>query len=178
MRASTLNNYRERTAWLRKVKAGEVAVVPGEFKHFESLKEFCKMKEDSFGIISYNSLKVAASMVGICDESTDMRWEEFKFLFHQVKDIVDQSIVSAPPVLPSPHILAEQALLDAHICSMAYIELLGFLSSLSGTIVTNPTLASDKIRIQLEISKAKFKAIISHANNYDGEKPALTLIKN
>lgn len=135
------------------------------------------MKGDSFAIIAYNSLKSAASHGEVGDDRNDICWQEFKLLFSQVKDVVDISIVSVAPVLPNAHVLAELALLDAHICSMAYIELLCFLSSLAGTITTNPNLAADRVRIQLEISKAKFKSVISHASNYDGAKPCLTLIK-
>jgi hypothetical protein len=178
MRASTLDNYRERVIWLRKVKAGEIAVNPGEYKYFDSLKEFCKMKGVSFTIIAYNSLKSAANLVNSNGESSVLAWGELKFLFHQAKDTVDMSMASVSPLLPNSEILAEQALLDAHICSMAFLELLGFLSSLSETLDSNPGLAADKVRIQLEISKAKFKSIISYANNCFGAKPALTLIKN
>ena len=177
MRASTLNNYRGRIVWLQKVKAGEIIVDHKNCKYVASIKQFCKMKVDAFAIIAYNSLKSAASHGEVGDDRNDICWGEFKLLFSQAKDVVDTSIVSVAPVLPNARVLADLALLDAHICSMAYIELLGFLSSLAGTITTNPNLAVERIRIQLEISKAKFKSVISHASNYDGAKPGLTLIK-
>lgn len=178
MRASTLDNYRERVIWLRKVKAGGVEINSGEYKYFDSLKEFCKMKGGTFAIIAYNSLKSAANLVDSNGESSGFTWGEFKLLFHQAKDTVDMSMASVPPLLPNLEVLAEQALLDAHICSMAFLDLLSFLSSISEMLDSNPRLAADKVRIQIEVSKAKFKSIISHASNFNGAKLALTLIKN
>jgi len=177
MKISTLNNFHERMVFLEKIKIGEVEIDVNSYKYFDSIKDFCKLDGESFAVIAYNTLKSAAYLVDSTGKGGSSSWDEFKFLFHQAKDIIRISIDSSPPLLPRSEVLAEKALLDAHICSMAYMELLAFLSGLSETLDKNPAQFADKIRTQLEISKAKFKSIISYANNYDGTKPALTLIK-
>jgi hypothetical protein len=178
MKNLTIDNYCQRVIWLEKINVGVISVDPCKIKYFDNIKAFCKMRCDSFDEISYNSLKSAARLADSLGVDDDTAWDKLKFLFRDAKHAVHASTLSEPPILPSAEDLAEKALLDAHICSMAFIELLTFLSKLAETFDKDRLYTADRIRTQLEISKAKFKSLISHADTHDGSRPSLKLIKN
>lgn len=172
----TIDNYYQRIIWLEKINIGVIGIDPCNIKYFDNLKAFCRMKGDSFDEISYNSLKNAAHLTDSLGVD-DAAWNKLKLLFRSAKHAVHASTLSEPPILPSAEDLAEKALLDAHICSMAFIELLTFLSQLAENFDRDRLYTADRIRMQLDISKAKFKSIASYADTHDGTSPPLKLIK-
>lgn len=177
MKNLTVDNYYQRMIWLEKINIDVIRIDPCKKKYFDNLKAFCRMKGDSFDAIAYNSLKSAANLADSLGVDDDTAWDKFKLLFRGAKHAVHASIFPESPSLPSAEKLAEKALLDAHICSMAFIELLTFLSNLAETFDEDRLYTADRIRTQLEISKAKFKSIISHADMHDGSPPSLKIIK-
>jgi hypothetical protein len=177
MRNSIIDNYHQRTIWLEKVILGQIMVVAYEKKYFGNLKIFCGMKSDSFDVIAYNSLKSAAHLADTLGVGENSAWDKLKLLFRDAKNTVYSSTISDSPVLPSAEAIEEKTLLDAHICSMAFIELMTFLSNLAETVDKDHLYTADRIRTQLEISKVKFKSIISHTNTPSVSPPSLKLIK-
>lgn len=177
MKNFTIDNYHQRIIWLEKITAGAINIDSCDIRYFDNLKAFCRMKGDSFDVISYNSLKNAANLVGSLDVDDDTAWDKLKLLFQDAKHAAHAFTLLESPILPCAEDLAGKALLDAHICSMAFIELLSFLNNLAETIDEDRLYTADRIRTQLEISKAKFKSIASYADTHDGSPPSLKLIK-
>ena len=177
MKSSTIDNYQNRTIYLEKIIQGEIKVDLKKLHYFNNLKSFCGLAVTSFEEISYNSLKNAAQFIDGSPPVHSEAWEKLKSLFNDAKQIVNNSARLDPPVLPNAIELAEKALLDAHICTMAFIELLTYLQNLAETLDKDPLHAADRIRTQLDISKAKFKSIISCNDNYSDAIKSIRLVK-
>jgi hypothetical protein len=170
MRNSTIKNLNSRAKWLDAVAARTVSLNSAQMRSLQTMQDFCKLSvKDVFVAISYNSLKDAArsqkqdsrSML-----STENGWDNLKLKLVQARLAVVPEPTPAPKdSLPNDDEILAQTLLEAHFCSMAYVELYNFLLSLS---TENSTAISERARLkiehQLSISTAKFKEIISASN--------------
>jgi hypothetical protein len=169
MRNLTSRNFTQRVAWLEEIVAKTVLPKPEQLELMKSVREFCTLSvNDRFNNIAYNTLKSAAEQnKTILNGSSFLNWDDLKRLLKEATSVSESVILSVPKkaLPPSDEILA-RTLLEAHICSIAYMEVLNFLKTF---LKTNPTLA-DVYKLQIEhqiaISTAKFKTLSSHTDNF------------
>lgn len=178
MRNSTRTNVEERIRWLAGVVAGKIKFPRQDASALANLRNFCKLSiNNSFGVISYNTFKQAASALNPDDNLLiyDNGWATIRDLLEQARRVCAPAPTPSPKEsLPPPKEILERTLLDAHICSMAYLELYNFLRQLSQDEV--PASIKKSIENKLEITAAKFRLIISHSNQHTPPKNILRVV--
>lgn len=168
MRNSTKTNIEQRIGWLSAVASRRIEIPKQGHHSLLNLREFCKLTiANSFDRISYNTLKQSSSALYPHDNPLirENGWSTLKDLLQQARRVCAPDPTPSPKdPLPPPKEILDRTLLDAHICSMAYIELYTFLKLLSQKDI--PPSIKKTIDNQLEITTAKFKLIISHSDNF------------
>jgi hypothetical protein len=168
MRNSTKNNIEHRIDWLSGVVSQRIKIPKQVYNSLLNLREFCKLAiANSFDQISYNTINQSSAALFPCDNPLirENGWATLKDLLEQARRACAPAPTPSPKdPLPPPKEILDRTLLDAHICSMAYIELYNFLKMLSRQDI--PPSMKKTIDHQLEITIAKFKIIISHSDNF------------
>ncbi|MNC29661.1 hypothetical protein D3C75_779190 [compost metagenome] len=168
MRNSTKTNVEQRIDWLSGVASRRIKIPKQVYRSLLNLREFCKLTiANSFDQISYNTLKQSSSALFPRDNPLirENGWTTLKDLLEQARRVCAPDPTPSPKdPLPPPKEILDRTLLDAHICSMAYIELYNFLKMLSRQDI--PPGMKKTIDRQLEITTARFKLIISHSDNF------------
>jgi hypothetical protein len=180
MRLSTDENVRNRVLWLESLRE-QPQKDPSLLDYFVSLKAFCGLSiPGQFHKISYNTLKCAAKqgIRNLRSMPTTDHWEYLKSLFNEVKCLMisTPNRSEKPPLPPSDEIL-RQTLLDAHICSMAYLEIYKFLDNLIKISPELPVQTNKLITKQLAQCQAKFRTIISHSSTYNQQGVQLKIVE-
>lgn len=180
MRNSTKTNVVERIRWLSNIAAGKIKFPKQDASALANLRSFCKLSiNNAFGEISYNTFRQAA--VALKPEENflihDNGWTTLKDLLEQARRVCAPAPTPSPkePLPPSKEVL-DRTLLDAHICSMAYLELYSFLRQLSQDDV--PASIKKSIENKLAITEGKFRLIISHSDQYSPPKNALRPVRS
>jgi len=162
MRTTTNKNFNSRQIWLTKVLSREISPSTGEFLALSTMKSFCALAvSDRFKRISLNSLKQAAksSMLGspglsMWSEMLDMRAKAFALSTPTV-------IEATAPSLPSLTEQARIALLEAHIASMAYFDVLTFLERIDPQSSHSAEEIRALIALKVKTSKAKYHSFLT-----------------
>lgn len=165
MKNSTNNNIIARYRWLEAIKSGSISVTKKQAQAISSMREFCKLEvPDYFTKIAYNTLKSKTTTGKIIELNAPgiSLWEYIKTLRQEAADTIPKSETPSPkynnPDLPE---LYAAALLEAHLCSLAYLEIYRFLDDLASSPHEKNLDISELISNQLKICSAKFKAIVS-----------------
>ncbi|WP_223507921.1 hypothetical protein [Pseudomonas sp. BF-B-25] len=178
MRNSTKTNVEQRIDWLSEVASRRIKIPKQERPYLINLREFCKLSiANCFDKISYNTLKQSASALTPHDNPLirENGWAALKDLLEQARRVCAPAPTPSPKdPLPPPKEVLDRTLLDAHMCSMAYIELYNFLRMLSRQDI--PSSMKKTIDHQLEITTAKFKLIVSHSDNFAPPQKALRVV--
>lgn len=173
MKNSVRDNIFQRIIWLDNVQSGKVKPTQAQLLRLGSLRDFCTLEvSGSFTSISYNSLKTHArttpgSEFNVPDVSN--LWEYIKQLRQHASTVTGPGAgVPTRSELPNSEKLYSTALLEAHLCSMAYFEIYRFLENLAATEIddTNPLIP--KIAHQLSVFRAKFSSIVSPRGPNEG----------
>jgi len=161
MRTTTSKNFYSRRSWLTEVLIGEISPSKEEFRALSTMKGFCLLEIPSrFRRISLNSLKHAAkssqldiSGSNMWGEMLEMRAKAFALSAPKVtKDIA--------PALPPLKEQARTALLEAHIASMAYFDVLTFLERIDPQRSRSAEEIRDAIALKVKSSKARYHAFL------------------
>lgn len=178
MRNSTKTNVEQRINWLSDVTSRRIKIPKQEHPYLTNLREFCNLEiPNRFGQISYNTLKQSSSDLTSRDNPLirENGWATLKDLLEHARRVCAPAPTPMPKdPLPPPKEILDRTLLDAHICSMAYIELYNFLRTLSQKDL--PHSIKKTIDHQLDITSAKFKLIISHSDNFAPPQKALRAV--
>lgn len=181
MRNLTNKNFTQRVAWLEQILKKSVLPKPEQLKLMKSVRDFCNLSVDNrFDKIAYNTLKSAAEQnKTILKGSSYFNWDDLKKLLKEATLASEEVVTAVPkkPLPPSDEILA-RTLLESHICSMAYMELLNFLKAFSKNNPSLPDVYKLQIEHQISISTAKFKSIASHTDNFSPGVTNLHTIKS
>lgn len=180
MRNSTTSNFKQRKLWLEEIADGKIKPTKEQQPSLVSLREFCKLSVKSrFEKIAYNTLKSAAlqKQNNQTRSSSIDGWDDLKESLTQARLISNPAATPTPKeTLPPAKDVQARTLLEAHICSMAYLELFSFLSSLLSYKPELPDAYRALIEHQLAITSAKFKLIISHTDQFSSDRAKLHAI--
>jgi len=176
MRNSTAENAQHRLSWLEDVLAKKISIQDHLVPSLRTMRSFCGLTVNGrFKPIAYNTLKNAVmSMTG--RTRGHQNWLYFVELRQNCHDVL--KAIDSEPVTASvdPSDINSQSLLDAHICSMAYVEILNFLEKLTsqpGEMSARTQLA---IQNQLAVSREKFKSLMSYEEVQSTTNPRLKLV--
>lgn len=165
MRNSVTNNIIARFKWLESVKSRSISVTSKQSHAMSSMREFCKLEvPDLFTKISYNTIKskTISEHIPSLNVPGVNQWDYLKLLRQEAAETFPKPEALAPKFNnPDLAELYSTALLEAHICSMAYIEIYRFLEGLAYRASDKNLDISELIFNQLKISTAKFSTIIS-----------------
>ncbi|WP_426111982.1 hypothetical protein [Pseudomonas sp. DSP3-2-2] len=181
MKNSSYENVSQRCVWLFEVKNEPIQISSIYVDQLKSMKEFAKLfVQGKFSTLSYNTMRAAAinsTPNGEFKYSFKNNWELLSHLRADAFNTINESrrnLNSKPTKLESNEI-EKQALLHAHICSTAYLEIYRFLD----TLANNDLSLSAKTRKTLDNftsqSMIKYRAIFSAENATS--IPLLTLVK-
>jgi hypothetical protein len=169
MRNLTNRNFTQRVLWLEQIVAKTILPKPEQLKLMRSVREFCTLSiNDRFNNIAYNTLKSAAEQNKFILKGTSyFNWDDLKNLLREATSASESATIAIPKkALPPPDEMLARTLLEAHICSMAYMEILNFLKAFAKNNPSLPDIYKLQIEHQISISTAKFKAIASHTDNF------------
>ncbi|GKQ45675.1 MULTISPECIES: hypothetical protein [Pseudomonas] len=163
MRNSSSENVRNRLEWLEAVLNKKITINERVTLSLKTMRSFCALAiAGRFSSIAYNTLRNATMNLNepaqgyqnwaYLVELRQRCFETFKVveLEHKESKVASKDKDS-------------QALLYAHICSMAYLEIYQFLERLVSQPEEMSTLATTSIKNQLIISREKFKTIASYS---------------
>lgn len=161
MRNTTSNNLYSRHTWLTQVLTKEILPSKAECRALSTMRSFCALEvSNCFNRISLNSLKQAAKCSkadipgsSLWDEMLEMRAKAFALSTPKVNQ-------ADTPSLPTFKEQARIALLEAHIASMAYFDVLTFLEHFD----TQNSRSAEEIRasiaLKVKTSKAKYHSFL------------------
>lgn len=163
MKNSTEINIDARIDWLRKIILHELIATEAEAAMLSDMRKFLALEikglftQKAYNTIKYHAVKNRSITTPHHHATT---WEYIKELRTQAHQ---ESLAKARLIEGEKHIkdLENLALLEAHLCGMAYIEAYEFLRSL----LKEPSLsnlAEAKIKNFISISQAKYSHITSH----------------
>ena len=165
MQTKTVLNIEGRIQWLNDVIKHTIKPTPLEAKALDDLKTFFNtaLHDGSLSKIAYNTVKkrtIDNKVMGTPPNYTNS-WEYLKDLRSQAHgEVIAKSRLAEVEALPKE--LEKKALLEAHICSMAYLEIYQFLNAL-----LKETTLTEYLRLrlsnQLLIFSEKFSHITSHS---------------
>jgi len=160
---STEQNIEARIDWLRKIILHEILATETDIAALSDLRSFLATEiEGLFTQKSYNTIKAyAVKNRSIATPHHHANtWEYIKELRTQAhqETLVKQRLIEGEKNLEN---LENLALLEAHLCSMAYIEAYEFLRALVRE-PSLPNLFQAKINNFISISHAKYSHITSH----------------
>jgi len=165
MNTTTLANIEGRIMWLNDVIKHRTKPSNAEADALKDLKKFLNttLTEYSLAKIAYNTVKNYTTNHRIVGTPRNYKnsWDYIKDLRAQAhgEAIAKIRLMEAEDL---PKELEKKALLEAHICSMAYFEIYQFLQ----TLLLEPSLSEyihSKITNQLIIFSEKFSHIASHS---------------
>lgn len=171
MRDTTNKNLHSRHTWLSQVLSKEITPSKAQLRALSSMRGFCKLEvAGCFTSISLNSLKQAAKVAqfGISGSSL---WDKMLQMRTMAFALLTPKVNPAPaPNLPSDKDQARIALLEAHIASMAYFDILTFLERID----PQNTRSADEIRaaiaLKVKTSKAKYHSFLISDQIFSSEK--------
>jgi hypothetical protein len=165
MRDLINNNIIARFRWLEAIKSRSISVTKKQAQAISSMKEFCHLEvPDHFTNIAYNTLKSRTTSGKIQELNVPgaNQWDYVKLLRQEAAETIPKSEAPSPkfnnPNLPD---LYSTALLEAHLCSLAYLEIYRFLEDLVFRTTDENSDLSELISNQLKICSAKFSNIVS-----------------
>lgn len=176
MRNSTAENLANRLSWLEEVLNRIIPIHEQIVLSLKTMRSFCGLEiKGRFETISYNTLHTAAMNTSARIKGHS-NWAYMADLRQQCYDTFKTS--EQPPPASSIQLkdAAAQALLDAHICSMAYLEIFQFLEKLISQPDEIPTRTHSAIKNQLAISREKFKYIASYNEIHNSIASPLKLV--
>lgn len=176
MRNTTNENFRLRLKWLTEITERRLLPSKPEINALSTMRNFCALKVANwFDEISLNSLKSAALEFSTQQRGLDL-WADLKSMRAAAYALHIPTSATPPTApLPSAEDQAKIALLDAHISSMAYFELLNFMSLLVQQNSNNASEILASIDIKLKTSKAKYHSFLISQNYFTPSN--LTVIK-
>lgn len=165
MRDSINNNIIARFRWLEAIKSKSISVTKKQAQAISSMKEFCDLEvPDYFTKIAYNTLKsktISGKILELYVPAVN-QWDYIKLLRQEAAETIPKSEAPSPkfnnPDLPE---LYSVALLEAHLCSLAYLEIYHFLEDLAPKASDKNLDFGELISNQLKTCSAKFSAIVS-----------------
>jgi len=165
MRGLINNNIIARFRWLEAIKSGSISVTKKQAHSISSMKVFCDLEvPNCFTKIAYNTLKSKTNSEQIRELNIPgvNQWDYLKLLRQEAAETIPKSEAPSPkfnnPDLPE---LYSAALLEAHLCSMAYIEMYCFLEEIASRAPDKKLDIPELISNQLKIFSAKFSTIVS-----------------
>lgn len=166
MRNSTIENLGRRFDWLNQLINSNATASKSAILALKNMRTFCALTVSGvFEEIAYNTLKVCAQKTGIPRPLAPAIADHWLLLKKLRADAYEQ--LSPTPIsnkLDVNGTLENQensALLQAHICAIAYIELLRFLNDLINKDSTLSESTSLNIARKIAESSEKFDAISS-----------------
>lgn len=161
MRSTTSKNLHSRHTWLIQVLTKEISPSKAEFRALSTMRSFCALEvSNNFKPISLNSLKQAAKAAkpdipgsSLWDKMIEMRAKAFALWTPKVN-------TPLPPNLPSLKEQAHIALLEAHIASMAYFDVLTFLERIDPQSSRSAEEIRASIALKVKTSKAKYHSFL------------------
>ncbi|MDD1963743.1 hypothetical protein NPS29_00260 [Pseudomonas putida] len=160
---TTETNITARIDWLRKIIMREYTPTDDEIELLADLRTFITSEiKNKFARKAYNTVKTYSlknRIIGTPHHHPNT-WEYIKELRAQAHN---ETLVNERLINGEKHIknLENHALLEAHLCAMAYLEINDFLRSL----INEPSLSNllqAKIKNFLSISHTKYSHITSH----------------
>ncbi|WP_426131426.1 hypothetical protein [Pseudomonas sp. DWP1b1] len=162
MRTTTINNLHSRRTWLTKVLSGESLPSKEEFRALSTMKSFCLLEIPGlFKRISLNSLKQAAKS-SMLDIPVSNMWSEMLEMRAKAFALSTPTVIEAPtPSLPTFKEQARIALLEAHIASMAYFDVLTFLERIDPQSSHSAEEIRAYIALKVKTSKVKYHSFLT-----------------
>ncbi|MHC8392688.1 hypothetical protein ACYZT8_03325 [Pseudomonas sp. LB3P93] len=166
MRNSTIENLGRRYDWLTQLINSNASASKSAISSLKSMRTFCALAVPGvFEEIAYNSLKACAQEVGIPRAFATAITDHWLLLKKLRSDAYEQLCpIPVSKKTDASFTLEQQensALLHAHICALAYIELLRFLNDLINKDFTLSESTSLNIARKIAESSEKFDAISS-----------------
>lgn len=166
MRISTIENLGSRFDWLNQIIHSNAPASKSAILALKNMRTFCGLAVPGvFESIAYNTLKSCAQGIGIPRALAPSITDHWLLLKKLREDAYEQ--LSPTPITNRPddhNTLVTQensALLHAHVCALAYVELLRFLNDLLNKDVTLSESTSLKIARKISESSEKFDSINS-----------------
>lgn len=169
MKNTTEHNLEARIHWLLKIIMHEISLSPSEVSILSDLRTFLSSEiKGLFTRKAYNTIKTYAveNRSIATPHHHPNTWEYLKELRTQAyqETMAQERLAEGEKNIKN---LENTALLEAHLCGMAYFEVYEFLRSLlKEPSLTN--LIEAKIKNFLSISQAKYEHITSHHSREAG----------
>ncbi|MDU8502148.1 hypothetical protein RYB01_23585 [Pseudomonas syringae] len=163
MRISHESNVNERLKWLDGVLDGSITPSSKQIEALRNLRSFIEMEiPNRFVKAAYNTLKVYATETRqpLTPRHHATTWD----FIREQREAAYRKISSNSAVeltKKERQDIESQALLDAHICNMAYLELYQFLQSLTHEELDMPERLRVRIQNHLVTSSEKFRSLAS-----------------
>lgn len=176
MRISTARNIENRLYWLEGVLDRKISISDSIVPSLKTMRSFCALSvKGHFSPIAYNTLRNAAINTDTHPER-NKNWDYLVTLRAKCYETFRKvELQPSSSTLESRHTDA-QSLLDAHICSMAYLEIYHFLEKL----IAQPDQISPRtqaaIKNQLILSREKFQGIVSYKEFHSSPVSSLKLV--
>lgn len=176
MRISHESNISERLKWLAGVLDDSITPSSTQVEALRNLRAFIEMEiPNRFVKVSYNTLKIHATKnrQPLTPKHHATTWD---FLREQRDSAYRKTSSNSAVELTKKerHDIESQALLDAHISNMAYLELYQFLHSLTHEELHMPEQMRVRIQNYLVTSSEKFRNLTSF---HRPEAQSLKLVK-
>lgn len=165
----TERNLEARIEWLRKVITHEIPTTESEESALITLRTFIALEvKGAFTGKAYNTIKSYAlhNRSISTPHHHPNTWEylkELRTLAHQ-ETLAQERLIAGEVKIKD---LENTALLEAHLCGMAYLEVYEFLRSLL-IEPSLPNILEAKIKNFISISQAKYSQITSHNSREGG----------
>lgn len=170
MRSITINNVLMRFTWLKSVLSGEIVASEDQLRKLVDMKRFCELEVVSmFGRVSYNTLKstcLSNALPGISAYETT-QWEHIKELRKRIHETYSKPKRPAKyEDKPNDKVITNEALNQAQLASIAYLELFGFLKGILESDNNLHEAMKQLISNFLYESNQKFESITSFAPSH------------
>jgi hypothetical protein len=167
MRNTSLANVIARHKWLVQVTKQELQISKDSLEAFRTIKTFCQLEiPGKFQAISLNTLKSTckqALIPNIYAPAFNSQWEYFLDVYSKVQAIAKLKAnikISATLTITDGEKI-KQANLQAHLCTLAFYNLLNGLTNFLGTQSDLSDLSKARLQRQIDIATERFKFISS-----------------